>query len=71
MTPSEVKGYLADRRRATVGDIATHFGSSPDAVAQVLRLWLDKGRVKCLPGHACPAGCGCGTRPEDVYEWVQ
>jgi hypothetical protein len=31
----------------------------------------EEGRVRCPPGHASPAGCGCGRRPEEVYEWVQ
>lgn len=31
----------------------------------------EEGRVGCLSGHASPAECGCGRRPEEVYEWVQ
>jgi putative ferrous iron transport protein C len=74
VTPSEVKAYLAERQRAPLGDIAVHFGSSPDAVRQVLQVWLNKGRVRRLSGGAgCPgkAGCSCSARIEEVYEWVQ
>lgn len=73
MTPSEVKAYLVAHHRASLGDIATHFGSSPDATRHVLRHWLAKDRVRLLAGAGgCSGtgGCSCGKRPDEVYEWV-
>lgn len=72
MTASEVKVYLQGRGRASLSDIAVHFGSSPDAVRQVLQLWRDKGRARLLTESCCnTASCNCGKKPDDVYEWVQ
>jgi putative ferrous iron transport protein C len=71
MTPSEVKVYLVERHRAALGDIAVHFGSSPDAVRQVLGHWLAKGRVRLLTERSCAGGCSCAKRPDEVYEWVR
>ncbi|MCW2283778.1 hypothetical protein M2323_001790 [Rhodoblastus acidophilus] len=70
MTLMEAKAYLVARRRATLVDIATHFDSSPDAARQLMRHWLDKGRVKLLECRQCDAGCHCGRGPDEIYEWV-
>ena len=71
MTLTGVKAFMMERRRAALSDIAIHFGSSPDAVRQIMGLWLDKGRVRVLEGGPCKGGCTCATPPEDVYEWIQ
>lgn len=72
VTPSAVKAYLADRQRSTLSDIAIHFGSSPDAVRQVLQVWMDKGRVRCLADGGCAGKtCACAKKPEDIYEWIK
>lgn len=70
MTASELKAYLAERGRASLGDIAIHFGSSPDAVRQAAQLWVGKGRLRAIEGSGCKTGCNCGHKPETVYEWV-
>jgi hypothetical protein len=70
MTLIGVKALMMERRRATLTDIAVHFGSSPDAARQIMRLWLDKGRVRVLERGACKGGCSCATPPVEVYEWV-
>lgn len=81
MTPTAVKAYLRDRHRASLGDIATHFGSTPEAVRPILSLWQNKGRLRCLndagdDGCACTKGCGrCSGATHsragsEVYEWL-
>jgi predicted ArsR family transcriptional regulator len=70
MTLTDAKAYLMERRRATLGDIATHFGSSPDAAREIMRRWVEKGRVKLQQGKVCKTGCHCDNRPDDVYEWL-
>jgi hypothetical protein len=70
MTLADARAYLMERRRAALGDIATHFGSSPDAVRHVMQHWVAKGRVKLLQSERCKTGCACANRPDDVYEWV-
>ncbi len=72
MTPSAVKAYLVERHRATLTDIAVHFGSSPDAVRQVLGQWMTKGRVRLLAGGTCSGKtCSCAQKTEEIFEWVQ
>ncbi|MCA1974593.1 MAG: FeoC-like transcriptional regulator [Caenispirillum sp.] len=74
MTMSSVRDYLADKRRATLTDIALHFDSRPEAVRPVLDRWQEKGRVEVLQGaSACgksSSACGCCTKPEAVYVWL-
>lgn len=74
MTPLEVRAYLSERGRAPLEDIAIRFGSSPDAVRQVLDLWIAKGKVRRLEGAGeCGKrgpSCSCGKPPSDVYEWI-
>ena len=72
MTASAVKTYLSERHRASVTDVATHFGSSPDAARQVLGIWIAKGRVRAVVTAGCSGapGCTCGRRPVEIYEWV-
>lgn len=75
MTMSSVRSYLADRRRATLKDVALHFDSDPEAVRLVLDRWRDKGRIEVLTGEsACGksgSACGCCTGPEPVYVWLE
>lgn len=73
MTMSSVRDYLVANRRATLADIAVHFGSAPDAVRPVVERWQEKGRIEVVaPESSCgksgPA-CGCCAGPAAVYVW--
>lgn len=74
MTPLEVRDYLSTRGRAPLSDIAAHFGSAPDAVRDVLDLWMRKGKVRRLEGAGdCGrrgSGCSCSKPPPEVFEWT-
>jgi len=70
---SELKGYLQERRQATLSDMALHFRAQPDAVREMLSVWERKGRVRRLPP---PVGCGgtctqCDPAATEVYWWVE
>lgn len=71
MILGELKRYLADRRRASLGEMAIRFDVEPDALRQMLSHWERKGRVRChRPELPCKKGCSaCGAAPE-IYEWV-
>ncbi len=75
MTPLEIRTYLSDRGRAPLTDIALHFGSAPEAVRDVLDLWIAKGKVRRLDAAGeCGkrgAGCSCSKPPAEVFEWVK
>lgn len=70
MTLVEVKAYLMERHRAGLGEIATHFDTSPDTVRQLLGHWIAKGRVRQVDAGSCAAGCHCHIRQDEIYEWV-
>jgi putative ferrous iron transport protein C len=70
ITLVEAKAFLIDRHRASLGDLAVHFDSSPEAARLVMQHWLDKGRARLLDVGKCKGGCNCASRPEEVYEWV-
>lgn len=72
MTLTEVKAYLVDRGRASLADIAIHFGSSPDAARQVVQHWVDKGRVRVSAAGSCAgrSGCCCAKKAEEIFEWL-
>lgn len=72
MTLVEVKSYLSQRRRASLGDISVHFATSPDAARQLLAHWQQKGKVRVLNCQSfCNKGCNCGKPVEEIYEWIQ
>lgn len=71
LTPSTVKTYLQGCQRASLSEIAIHFGSSADAVRQLLTLWLDKGRIRRLDAVCSGKSCSCARKNEDLYEWVR
>lgn len=72
MILSELTGYLAQRRRAPLTDLATHFEMDADAVRGMLTTLERKGRVRRIAnGAACSTGCGkCDQAKVETYEWV-
>lgn len=69
LTLTALRDHLAERRQASLGEIATHFDADPDVVREALGRFEAKGRVRRLPaGEAC-GGCSCGCRGGDVWEW--
>jgi putative ferrous iron transport protein C len=70
MTLVEVKAFLQERHRAGLGEIATHFDSSPDTVRQMLGQWMAKGKVRQVDNGSCAAGCHCHIRHDEIFEWI-
>jgi DNA-binding MarR family transcriptional regulator len=70
LTLSALKTHLAERRQASLGEIALHFDAEPAAVRDALARFEEKGRVRRLPpGESCH-GCSCGCRGGDLWEWL-
>ncbi len=77
---ADVREYLRGRERASLRDLALHFDMAPDAMRELLGVWLRKGRVRRVDiapadgcGSACGGGCsGCGPGGADteVYAWA-
>jgi putative ferrous iron transport protein C len=65
---SELRDYLASHRWVCVGDVAAHFGVSPETARAMLEHWVRKGKVSRLERqcHSCPLPCG---RSLEIYQW--
>ncbi|EPY01252.1 FeoC-like transcriptional regulator [Magnetospirillum fulvum] len=74
LTMRSVRDYLAESGQVSLGDIAVHFESSPEAARQVLDQWVAKGKVRrSEQGGTCGkagASCCCAAKPQEVYEWT-
>ena len=72
MILSDLTGYLTERRRAPLIDLATRFEVEPDALRGMLTTLERKGRVRRIAnGAACSGGCGkCDQATVETYEWV-
>jgi putative ferrous iron transport protein C len=72
MILSEIKKYLMKHKRVTLGDLACHFDSEPEAMKGMLGQWIRKGKVLKLDGQAgCSKTCGkcCDGAAMEIYEW--
>lgn len=73
MILSEIKNYMIQHKRVTLGDLACHFDTEPEAMKDMLWQWIRKGKVLKLDVQAgCSKTCGkCfdGTAME-IYEWT-
>ena len=72
MILSELTTYLAERKRAALLDLSSHFGSDPHALRGMLSMLERKGRARKLPaGTPCGGGCStCDPESLEIYEWV-
>jgi predicted ArsR family transcriptional regulator len=72
MILSDIKRYLKKHRRATLGDLANHFDTEPEAMRGMLEQWIRKGRVlkselQASRNKSCSKCCD-GSAME-IYEW--
>ena len=73
MILSEIKQYLMKHKRATLGDLAIHFDTDPDAMRGMLEQWIRKGRVSKSDLQAnCNTTCSkcCDDATMEIYEWT-
>lgn len=72
MILSEIKHYLAARGQATLGEIAVHFDTPPDAIRGMLEQWIRKGKVRRFGAtSACGSSCSkCDPAMTEVYQWI-
>lgn len=72
MILSEIKKYLMQHKRVTLGDLACHFDAEPEAMKGMLGQWIRKGRVLKFDEQAgCSKTCGkcCDGKLMKIYEW--
>ena len=73
MILSEIKQYLMKHKRATLGDLAIHFDTDPDAMRGMLEQWIRKGRVSKsdLKADCNKTCCKCSDDSTmEIYEWT-
>ncbi len=72
MTLSAIRDFLSRERRASLNEIAGHFGADPELVRPMLEQWVRKGRVAVrTPDEAVSGCCGnCARHAVVRYEWV-
>ena len=68
-----LRDYLATHRVASLTTLCGHFGCEADLLRHMLRLWIQKGCVRCFTKKP-----GCGTRCSqcpvadiELYEWLE
>ena len=73
MILSEVRDYLAGRKRVALMDMAYRFDADPEALRGMLAVLERKGRVRRLPpGTACSSSCNkCDEATVEIFEWVE
>jgi putative ferrous iron transport protein C len=72
MILSQLRDYIAERRRLSLQDLANHFDTDPEALRGMLAILERKGRVRKLAaGAACGGCCNCDQAAPELYEWVQ
>lgn len=73
MTLSQLKAFMIERKRASINEIALHFGSAPDAVRPMIEIWVAKGRMARLDQQGgcgkMGASCSCHAAPSEIFEW--
>jgi putative ferrous iron transport protein C len=72
MILSELGRYLAQRRRASIDDLALHFRAEPEALRGMLAMLEKKGRLRRVgSARACGgSSCCCSAAIGEVYEWA-
>lgn len=68
-----IKQFMAERKLASLSEIAMHFKTEADAARPLLEVWVAKGKMKKTASaqkKGCSGCCQCSTANHEVYEWV-
>ncbi len=71
---SEIKKYLMNHKRVTLGDLALHFDTDAGTMRDMLGQWIRKGKaVKSDLRASCNATCArcCDQSAMEIYEWIE
>lgn len=73
MILAEIKHYLSSQHSATLHDLSVHFDTDPEALRDMLQLWIQKGKIKMIQTEGgCGGGCSkCTCASIETYQWVQ
>ena len=68
---TDLKGYLVERRAASLSEIALRFHAAPEALRPMLEVWIRKGKVRRSGGVKCGGCASCAAADIEIYEWVE
>ncbi|MEE9492059.1 MAG: FeoC-like transcriptional regulator [Gammaproteobacteria bacterium] len=73
MILSDIKNYLEQRGQASLGDMALHFDTTPEALQGMLEIWIRKGKIyKQFATASCGSSCQqCDPGATEYYVWVK
>jgi len=64
----ELNAYLAERKRASLTELAEHFGADAAALRGMLAMLIAKKRVE-RERTTCGGCVKCGPEQTEVYRW--
>ncbi|MBV5320012.1 MAG: FeoC-like transcriptional regulator [Chlorobium phaeobacteroides] len=72
MTLTDLKGFIQERRRVSLSEIAGYFKADMAMIESMLDHWIRKGRVQVKQADAFSASCcgKCGGHKQVWYTWV-
>ena len=72
MILADLRSYLQDKHRVTLGELAVHFHMDADALRGMLAKWISKGKVRQSSANsACGTSCcKCDPALTEIYEWI-
>jgi putative ferrous iron transport protein C len=68
---TDLKGYLVERRAASLSEMALRFSAAPDALRPMLEHWIRKGKVRRTGGAKCGGCASCAAADIEFYEWLE
>lgn len=73
MILAKIKHYLSSQHSVTLNDLSIHFDTDPEALRDMLQLWVKKGKIKIIQTEGrCVGKCGkCTCASIETYQWVQ
>ena len=71
MILSELKAYVQQRGQVTLADVVNHFDVDADVARDMLQVWINKGKMRCMQAAAsCGSSCSrCEPLATEIYVW--
>lgn len=73
MILEQLKTYMQEKKVASVNDMATYFDTDPDAIKDMLSIWVRKRKIRKIeqPEIFCKKCPQCQMLESELYEWIE
>ncbi len=73
MTLTDLRGFLRERNRVSLGEVAGHFNTDQGTAESMLEHWVRKGSVEKKTGDVFSSTCcgKCGGHKVTWYQWIE